>query len=156
MPFKCYFKPNRSEKRSWTDTAVGRVACYDLQGGGSWKGIKEASRERGCLTDDVNCDCEQVRQIITLMLEAMALALVVINLAYPAIIALMGSSRLRWAVRLLLGARAAEQYDLLPSIADGLKQIESANNGFIDMHFNSATGMWENVPMGIDPINIVP
>jgi hypothetical protein len=125
-------------------------------GHGSWREVKEEAHLDGCLPPEVHCDCVQQRAIIQAMLEAMAMATAILGLVLPALLVLAGirSKLLLGLVRVLLGNKAVDVLENMGDTVRQLRDLRDAQSPFLEMEFNTRTGLWEKVPELGPHINI--
>lgn len=117
---RCYRRPNRTEKRTWTPKAVARVYCDCIENGHTRTQIEREIRLR-CGIQETDCDCERVRVILRQVLTAFAVATALIALLTPLRQALP-FFLVTIVVRLLpIAARR-----LLPSVVTGARQLPRA------------------------------
>lgn len=78
MPKKCYYKPNRARKRTFTAKDVGRIACASLSDGESRTRIRNEVDK--CLRNEKDTDCERLRVAVRNLLPIFAaVAVVLVN-----------------------------------------------------------------------------
>lgn len=118
---RCYRRPNRTEKRTWTPKAVARVYCDCIENGHTRTQIEREIRLK-CGIQETECDCDRVRVILRQVLTAFAVATALIALLTPLRQALP-FVLVTIIVRLLpLAVRR-----LLPGIVTGVRQLPRAS-----------------------------
>lgn len=80
MPIKCTFKPNRKRVRTFTAKDVGRIACAAVQDGVSRRDIR---LEIGKCIDDSEDECQKIRQLVPIILNAALAIVALLAIALP-------------------------------------------------------------------------
>lgn len=81
MTIKCYNKPKRSKRRTFTAKDVGRITCEALKDGESPESVRDEVVK--CLT--LSEECQAAKDKVKLYEDAFAITLTVLSLVVPLI-----------------------------------------------------------------------